>query len=56
VYIGPEGVPALTEAVTAAGGTPAALEDADAVVWLNWEPSSMPELPEHLRLPPGIAA
>jgi D-3-phosphoglycerate dehydrogenase len=48
-HIGPELVPAVVEAVTAAGGVAAPLEDADAVIWLDGRPDTLPELPPRVR-------
>ena len=45
VQLGPEEEPAFREAIEAGGGVPAALEDADAVVWLGSDPEALPPLP-----------
>jgi phosphoglycerate dehydrogenase-like enzyme len=50
VHVGGEGDASVEEAVTAAGGRLAPLEEADALVWLNWRPGDFPEqLPERVR-------
>jgi phosphoglycerate dehydrogenase-like enzyme len=50
VHVAPEGDPTIEEAVTAAGGRLASLDEADALVWLDPDPPGFPaELPEHVR-------
>jgi phosphoglycerate dehydrogenase-like enzyme len=49
VYVGPAPVDAMLEAVRAGGGEPAALDEADAVVWTEHEPHELPPLPERVR-------
>jgi D-3-phosphoglycerate dehydrogenase len=49
VYIGPEGDGAIERAVREGGGTPAPLERADAVVWLDPRRDGFPALPESVR-------
>lgn len=49
MHIGPEADPAIERAVREGGGTPAALEKADAVVWLDWRTDGFPELPDQVR-------
>jgi D-3-phosphoglycerate dehydrogenase len=39
----------LAKAVTEAGGVVTPLDVADAVIWANWQPDSLPELPERVR-------
>jgi D-2-hydroxyacid dehydrogenase (NADP+) len=49
VHVGPREDPALTHAIEAAGGVPAPLDAADAVVWLDSNPDALPALPERVR-------
>jgi phosphoglycerate dehydrogenase-like enzyme len=49
VFVGPAPRERLVEAVRAGGGEPAALEDADAVVWAAQDPGELPELPARVR-------
>jgi D-2-hydroxyacid dehydrogenase (NADP+) len=49
VHIGPAPAPSVLEAVTAAGGVPAPLDDAQAVIWLAPGPDGLPRLPETVR-------
>jgi phosphoglycerate dehydrogenase-like enzyme len=49
VHIGPEDDPAISQAVRDGGGELAGLEDADAVVWLDWRRDRFPELPAGVR-------
>ena len=50
VHVAPESDRAIEEAVTAAGGRIAPLHEADALVWLDSNPDSLPDaLPEHVR-------
>jgi phosphoglycerate dehydrogenase-like enzyme len=50
VHVAPESDRAIEEAVTAAGGRISALEDADALVWLDSNPESFPDgLPDGVR-------
>jgi phosphoglycerate dehydrogenase-like enzyme len=50
VHVAPEPDPLVDEAVSAAGGRIGPLEEADALVWLDWNPASFPDaLPEHVR-------
>jgi phosphoglycerate dehydrogenase-like enzyme len=49
VHIGPQVDPAIERAVRDGGGAAAALEAADAVVWLDWRTDGFPE-----RLPDGV--
>jgi phosphoglycerate dehydrogenase-like enzyme len=49
VHIGPAPTPALLDAVAAAGASPTSLPQADAVVWLDPRPETMPELPDSVR-------
>jgi phosphoglycerate dehydrogenase-like enzyme len=50
VHVGPEPVGWMLEAVRAAGGRSAALDAADAVVWMQHDPQSFPSpLPDRVR-------
>jgi D-3-phosphoglycerate dehydrogenase len=50
VHVGPESDRAIEEAVTEAGGRIAPLDQADALVWLDWVRDDFPaELPERVR-------
>ena len=50
VHVAPESDRAIEEAITAAGGQIGPLEEADALVWLNWDSNSFDvELPERVR-------
>lgn len=49
VYIGPDPVPAVLAAVSDAGGTSVPLDQADAVVWMDGDPATLPQLPEQVR-------
>jgi D-3-phosphoglycerate dehydrogenase len=50
VHVGPESDRAIEEAVIAAGGRIAPLDDADALVWLDWSLDGFPDdLPERVR-------
>ena len=50
VHIGPEPDDTLEDAVREGGGEPAALADADAVVWTGNDPSAFPQpLPDRVR-------
>jgi phosphoglycerate dehydrogenase-like enzyme len=50
VHVAPESDRAIEEAVRAAGGQISGLEEADALVWLEWTPASFPdELPDQVR-------
>jgi D-3-phosphoglycerate dehydrogenase len=49
VHIGPEAPPALAAAVARAGGQVTTLGAADAVVWLDPRPRTLPALPERVR-------
>jgi phosphoglycerate dehydrogenase-like enzyme len=49
VYIGPEADRAIERAVRDGGAELAALEDADAVVWLDWRRDRFPSLPAGVR-------
>ena len=50
VHVAPEPDPAIEEAVTAAGGRVGPLADADALVWLDFHPTSFPAaLPDTVR-------
>jgi D-2-hydroxyacid dehydrogenase (NADP+) len=49
VHVGPEPDPTVEDAVRAAGGEIASLEQADALVWLGPNPDELPELPDGVR-------
>jgi phosphoglycerate dehydrogenase-like enzyme len=49
VHIGPKADPAVERAVRDGGGEPSALDDADAVVWLDWRRDRFPALPSGVR-------
>jgi phosphoglycerate dehydrogenase-like enzyme len=50
VHVAPESDRAIEQAVTDAGGRIGSLEDADALVWLDWRPESFEiDLPERIR-------
>jgi phosphoglycerate dehydrogenase-like enzyme len=50
MHVAPERDGTIEEAVTAAGGRLASLDEADALVWLDADPASFPaELPERIR-------
>ena len=48
-HLGPDEEPAIAEAIRAAGGAVAPLQEADAVVWLDSNPDSLGELPARVR-------
>jgi len=49
VHIGPDGDESIERAVRDGGGEPAALDDADALVWLDWRRDRFPALPSSVR-------
>jgi D-3-phosphoglycerate dehydrogenase len=50
VHVAPESDRAIEEAITAAGGQIGPLDEADALVWLNWDSNTFDvELPERVR-------
>jgi D-3-phosphoglycerate dehydrogenase len=49
VHVGPEPVPGVAAAVTAGGGRLAPLDGAEAVVWLDGRPETLPALPRSVR-------
>jgi D-2-hydroxyacid dehydrogenase (NADP+) len=50
VHVAPESDRAIEDAITAAGGRIGPLEEADALVWLDWDSNSFDvELPERVR-------
>jgi phosphoglycerate dehydrogenase-like enzyme len=50
VHVAPESDRAIEDAVSAAGGRIGPLEEAQALVWLDWNPQSFPEtLPDTVR-------
>lgn len=49
IHVGPAPTASVLAAVEAGGGTPAPLDMAEAVVWLDGDPASLPALPERVR-------
>ncbi|HET8755800.1 MAG TPA: D-isomer specific 2-hydroxyacid dehydrogenase family protein [Solirubrobacteraceae bacterium] len=49
VHVAPESDRAIEEAITAAGGRIGPLADAEALVWLDSNPDSFPQLPDAVR-------
>jgi phosphoglycerate dehydrogenase-like enzyme len=50
VHVAPESDRAIEEAITAAGGQIGPLDEADALVWLNWDSNTFDvDLPERVR-------
>jgi D-3-phosphoglycerate dehydrogenase len=50
VHVGPGSERAIEDAIAEGGGRVRPLEDADALVWLDWRPDGFPdELPERVR-------
>jgi phosphoglycerate dehydrogenase-like enzyme len=49
IHIGPAAAAPVLDAVRAAGGIPAPLDRADAVIWLDWRPETLPQLPGRVR-------
>jgi phosphoglycerate dehydrogenase-like enzyme len=49
IHVGPGEQPELARAVETAGGSLVPLEGADGVVWANFQPESLPELPRSVR-------
>jgi len=50
VHVAPESDRAIEEAITAAGGRIGPLDEADALVWLDWDSNTFDvDLPERVR-------